>query len=171
MTGKIIVATDGSATGNRAVDFAATLSDKFGQDLCVVHVLMYGRPTKEFASMAEIEGIELPFMPYDTGRKTSVPPRFPSASEEMAIAKAITALGDRIAEHAKRRAEDAGALNVTTRICTGDTADEILEVAKAEKAEVLVLGRRGHGRVREVLLGSVSQKVLHHTGCTVIIVQ
>jgi nucleotide-binding universal stress UspA family protein len=43
-------------------------------------------------------------------------------------------------------------------------------VAEAENAEMIVLGRRGLGRVREVLLGSVSQKVLHQADCTVIIV-
>ncbi len=46
----------------------------------------------------------------------------------------------------------------------------ILDVAEAEKADLLVMGRRGLGRVREVLLGSVSQKVLHHADCKVVIV-
>ena len=59
---------------------------------------------------------------------------------------------------------------MTAQVCAGDTAEEILDVAEAEKADVLVLGRRGLGRVREVLLGSVSQKVLHHADCTVVIV-
>jgi len=60
MTGKIIVATDGSSIGNRAVDFAAALSEKFGTDLCVVHVLMHARPRKEYARIAEAEGLALP---------------------------------------------------------------------------------------------------------------
>ena len=47
MTGKIIVATDGSNIGSRAVDFAAALSEKFGENLCVLHVLMHARPRKE----------------------------------------------------------------------------------------------------------------------------
>ncbi|SHL51666.1 Nucleotide-binding universal stress protein, UspA family [Roseovarius marisflavi] len=170
MTGKIIVATDGSATGNRAVDFAAALSEKFGKDLCVVHVLMYGRPSKEVAKMAESEGIVLPVAPDDATRQSAFSMRFPSAADEVSMAKAISALGDRIAEHAKQRAQDAGARNVTIQMCAGDIADEILDVAEAEKADVLVLGRRGLGRVREVLLGSVSQKVLHNADCTVVIV-
>ena len=81
------------------------------------------------------------------------------------------ALGERTNSHAKKRAEKAGARNVTTHICAGDIADEILDVAEAEKAGILVLGRRGLGRVRETLLGSVSQKVLHHADCTVVIVK
>ncbi len=174
MTGTIVVATDGSDTGNRAVDFAASLSEKFGQSLCVVHVLMLGRPTTEFAKMAEIEGLVAP-VATDRGVEQMGDPAtllglFPSAGDEIATPRMVTVLGEHIAEAAKKRAEDAGARDVTTRVCMGDVADKILDVAEAEKAETIVLGRRGLGRVREVLLGSVSQKVLHHTDCTMVIV-
>lgn len=171
MTGKIIVATDGSSIGNRAVDFAAALSEKFGTDLCVVHVLMHARPRKEYARIAEAEGLVLPPVLTEATRKSAFPMHFASAAEELATAKSVMALGERITAHAKERAENAGARNVTIHICAGDIADEILDVAEAEKAEILVLGRRGLGRMRETLLGSVSQKVLHHADCTVIVVK
>ena len=171
MTGKIIVATDGSSIGNRAVDFAAAHSEKFGKDLCVVHVLMHARPHKEYARIAEAEGLVLPPVLADATRKSAFPMHFASAAEELATAKSVMALGERITAHAKERAENAGARNVTIHICVGDIADEILDVAEAEKAEILVLGRRGLGRMRETLLGSVSQKVLHHADCTVVVVK
>ena len=104
MTGKIVVATDGSATGNRAVDFAASLSKNLGQDLCVVHVLLHGRPWKEYEMMAEIEGVKLPPKPAEANKKTAFPLRFPSATDELAAAKTIAALGDHIVEHAQQRA-------------------------------------------------------------------
>lgn len=174
MADKIVVATDGSNTGHRAVDFAATLSMKFGQPLCIVHVLMHGRPTKEFQMMAEIEGLAKPVGKSGGTNWISDPAAlvglFPSAEDEIGTAHMITALGEHIAASAKIRAEEAGALNVTTRICIGDIADEILDVAQDEQADILVLGRRGLGRVREVLLGSVSQKVLHHANSKVVIV-
>ena len=87
------------------------------------------------------------------------------------MAQAVSALGDHIMSLAKSRAQEAGARNIKTEICAGDIADEILDVVETEKPEVLVVGRRGLGRVREALLGSVSQKVLHHAECTVVIVQ
>lgn len=170
MAGKILVATDGSLTANRAVDFAASLSQKFGQDLCVVHVLLHGRPWNEYEMMAELEGVELLPERTETRSKPGYPLRFPSAAEELAAAQTIAALGDQILENARRRADAAGAINVTGQICAGDPADEIIDVAADQKADVLVLGRRGLGRVREVLLGSVSQKVLHHANCVVVIV-
>lgn len=174
MPGKIVVATDGSDTGHRAVEFAAALSQKFGHALCIVHVHMHGRPTKEFARMAEVEGLVAPGMKGAGAGPSSDPATlmslFPSAEDEVGTARLIIALGEHVADSARHRAEEAGALNVTVRICTGDIADEILDVADSEKAEMIVLGRRGLGRVREALLGSVSQKVLHHADCTVIIV-
>ena len=44
-------------------------------------------------------------------------------------------------------------------------------MAEAEGAGMIVLGRRGLGRLREVLVGSVTQKVLHATDRTVVIVR
>ncbi|MGJ8606161.1 MAG: universal stress protein [Marivita sp.] len=171
MADTIVVATDGSDTGRRAVDFAATMSKEFGQPLCIVHVLMLGRPTEEFAKMAEVEGLAKPALKSGgTGGMAALSGLFPSAEDEIGTARMITALGEHVAASAKERAEEVGARNVTTRICAGDIADEILDIAEAEKADVIVLGRRGLGRVREVLLGSVSQKVLHHADCKVVIV-
>lgn len=171
MADTIVVATDGSDTGRRAVDFAATMSKELGQALCIVHVLMLGRPTEEFAKMAEVEGLAKPAKKSGgSGRMAALSGLFPSAEDEIGTARMITALGEHVAASAKERAEEVGAHNVTTRICAGDIADEILDVAEAEKADVIVLGRRGLGRVREVLLGSVSQKVLHHADCKVVIV-
>lgn len=46
MTGKIIVATDGSDIGYHAMDLADTFSKTLGEDLCVVHILMQIRSQK-----------------------------------------------------------------------------------------------------------------------------
>ena len=75
----------------------------------------------------------------------------------------VTEIGEQITAHAKQRAQNAGARNVTTHICAGDIADEILDMAEVEKAGILVPDHRGLGRARETLFGSVSQKVLHHS--------
>lgn len=120
--------------------------------------------------MADIEGVEPPPKLAEANKRTAFPFRFPSAADELAAAKAIAALGDHIVQHAQQHKKDAGGRNATAQVCAGDAADEMLDVAEAENADVLVLGRRGLGHVREILLGSVSQKVLHHADCTVAIV-
>lgn len=173
MTRMILVATDGSDTANRAVDFAAELSDRFGQDLCIIHVPLHGRPPKEILRLAEVENLAANLSSGGVTQTVRLPvyvsDYLANPEDELEWARATVAIGEQILERAKQRAEEKGARNVTTQIRTGDCADEILELAAAEKVSMIVMGRRGLGRVRETLLGSVSQKVLHHAPCTVII--
>jgi nucleotide-binding universal stress UspA family protein len=55
MSGHILLATDGSPQADRALLQAARLSQVLGLDLCIFHVLMYGRPGEDWMRMAEIE--------------------------------------------------------------------------------------------------------------------
>lgn len=48
---------------------------------------------------------------------------------------------------------------------------QICDLAKAWDADLIVLGRRGHKGLSEILLGSVSNYVLHHAPCSVLVVQ
>ena len=59
---------------------------------------------------------------------------------------------------------------VSTRLETGKPAEVILSVAGEEQANMIVLGARGLGPVKELLLGSVSHRVLAHAPCPVLIV-
>jgi nucleotide-binding universal stress UspA family protein len=49
-------------------------------------------------------------------------------------------------------------------------ADLIADVARKVGADVIVVGTRGHGRIAGVLLGSVTQRLLHVAGCPVLAV-
>ncbi|MCO4849064.1 MAG: universal stress protein [Yoonia sp.] len=175
MNDKILIATDGSEIGNRALDCAAELSARLGYDLCIMHVLLHDRPSDELTRLVGSEHLAKHFHRAKTDKQSgpisAFADVFPDAADETARARAMVVLGDLIVDRASRRAQDAGAQNVTTRVCVGDCADEILDMAECEKPKMIVLGRRGLGRVRETLLGSVSQKVLHHAPCTVVIAQ
>ena len=54
---------------------------------------------------------------------------------------------------------------------TGDPAETITEYAKEIDADLIIMGSRGLGLVRGVLLGSVSKYVLERTKCPVLIVK
>jgi nucleotide-binding universal stress UspA family protein len=57
------------------------------------------------------------------------------------------------------------------RVEVGDPGGAICTVARDIDADVIVLGSRGRGVVKRVLLGSVSEYVLHHAPCPVLVVR
>ncbi len=60
----------------------------------------------------------------------------------------------------------------TRRLCElGAPADVILDAARATAADLLVLGTRSRARIAELLLGSVSHRVLMHAPCSTLIVK
>lgn len=69
---------------------------------------------------------------------------------------------------AAARAEQHGVL-VRAELRQGDAAQEIVRLADAVDADVIVMGSRGRGTVAGVLLGSVSQAVLRRTKRSVLI--
>ena len=59
---------------------------------------------------------------------------------------------------------------VNKRLEEGTPAELILSVAHEEQADLIIVGARGLGRVQELVLGSVSHRVLTHARCPVLIV-
>jgi nucleotide-binding universal stress UspA family protein len=53
----------------------------------------------------------------------------------------------------------------------GDPADAIVDEAGEWGADLIVVGTRGLGGARRLLLGSVSTKVVHHAPCDVLVVR
>jgi nucleotide-binding universal stress UspA family protein len=53
----------------------------------------------------------------------------------------------------------------------GEPALRICDLAQNWNADLVVLGRRGHQGIKEIVLGSVSNYVVHHAPCSVLIVQ
>jgi nucleotide-binding universal stress UspA family protein len=54
---------------------------------------------------------------------------------------------------------------------TGEAGYWIREIAKSWDADLIVMGRRGLSGLKEVFLGSVSNYIIHHVDCSVLIVQ
>jgi nucleotide-binding universal stress UspA family protein len=79
----------------------------------------------------------------------------------------------KLAESALRESvEEAGAaqagIEVTSIVREGHPVDLLVE--ESGDADLLVLGTRGLGGFKELLLGSVSQQCAHHASCPVVIV-
>jgi nucleotide-binding universal stress UspA family protein len=69
-----------------------------------------------------------------------------------------------------RRARTAGA-SAEFLIWTGDPGHAIVAAAEAEHADLLVVGTRGRRGAGRMLLGSVSDHLVHHAGCPVLVVR
>ena len=61
-------------------------------------------------------------------------------------------------------------LEVRAELQEGPEAESILNIAKNCQADLIVMGTRGHGRLKGLLVGSVSRKVIHHFSCPVMVV-
>ncbi len=175
MASRILVATDGSETGERATACAAELSDKLNRGLTILHVDLHTRPSAELTRLAEAEHLLTGIASLD--RFSGFPPAsslgdfYNAAQDEIERSRVISALSEQILERAWDQAERAGARDVRAKVRAGDFVDEILDMAEAEDAGMIVMGRRGLGRLQELVLGSVTQKVLHRTTRTVVVVQ
>lgn len=64
---------------------------------------------------------------------------------------------------------DTTGVPIEQRFLKGRAADTL--IAAADGADMLVVGNRGRGGFRGLLLGSVSQQVTHHATCPVVIVR
>ncbi|MFC7719802.1 universal stress protein [Nonomuraea recticatena] len=142
----ILVAYDGSDDSKAAITYAGHLLR--GQQAVVLSVW-------ERLALASIRGSAGLIAPVDT-----------TAEDE-----AIEAATKELAEQGARLAREAG-LEATARWEPDSMAvwSTIVDVAGEIDASLIVTGTRGLGGVRSLLLGSTSDRVLHHAGRPVLIV-
>ena len=146
---RVLIATDGSPDATAATDLVATSG-------------MLGDATVRVMSVVD------PGMPWWTGL---------SPVDGMVAIEAYGDMVDAARTHAEETArvtaERLGSEHVTTDAADrgGDVGSTIVAEAAAWKADVIVLGTRGFGMVRRLLLGSVSRDVLHLAPMSVLIVR
>jgi nucleotide-binding universal stress UspA family protein len=71
---------------------------------------------------------------------------------------------------AKTRAAQKGVL-FKSKIIYGSPSSEITDLAKDKKFDLIVIGSRGHGGIKEVFLGSVATAVIHKSKVPVLVVK
>lgn len=76
----------------------------------------------------------------------------------------------KILERSKEMADKSG-INIHTVLVEGDPASKIIGYSEMEKIDIIIIGSRGMGKFKELILGSVSNKVLHHAKCSVMLVR
>jgi nucleotide-binding universal stress UspA family protein len=66
--------------------------------------------------------------------------------------------------------EHLGDETIKTLVKEGDFADTILKTAKSEHADVIVMGSHSRKWLENMVMGSVTEKVLHHTSIPLLII-
>jgi nucleotide-binding universal stress UspA family protein len=141
--GPILAATDFSAPARHAADRAARLAHETGADLTLMHV----QPGGELQELRHWLG---------TGH----------VLEQQLHNDAKRQLRELTSELQTRRHVTARALNVS-----GSVLDEIIREAESLDAALLVLGARGAGFMRRLVLGSTSERLLRRTTRPLLVVR
>jgi nucleotide-binding universal stress UspA family protein len=90
------------------------------------------------------------------------------SADEPAVEMARRAAEEAVAKAAAQLGESRPA-SVTVRAVSGFPAQELIEASR--EADLLVVGSRGNGGFARLLLGSISDKVMHHAHCPVVVVR
>ncbi len=141
----ILLATDGSDEAARATQAATELSRDTGSEVHVVYVL----PTP-----AQLIGHHL----------------YSDEIRESLIGGAERDAERFLKEQAERIESDGGKV-AETHLRVGDPDKEILRTAEALDVGLIVIGSRGLGAISRALLGSVSDSVVRHAHCPVLVMR
>ncbi|MFF5157665.1 universal stress protein [Streptomyces sp. NPDC000348] len=142
--GPIVLGVDGSAAGREAVGFAFAEAALRNAPLVALHTWTTWN--------APMPAPQDPSVPYAN------PPGALAEEEERLLSEAL----------AGQRERHPGVV-VEHRVVHGGTREELIEASRS--AQLVVVGARGRGGFAGLLLGSVSQALLHHAHCPVAVVR
>ncbi|MGI8668494.1 MAG: universal stress protein [Aridibacter sp.] len=88
------------------------------------------------------------------------------------IEKNVREVAEKILEDAKSYiSEQIKTVAVNTEILYGSPDSRIVETAEKIAADLIIVGSHGYNRWERILLGSVSDSVVHHANCSVLVVR
>lgn len=142
---RYLVATDGSEGAGRAVDYAAHRAKDDKAELLIVNIIGgYGLPDQLVRTFTHAQHAWL---------------------DEL-----LESMAAQILTKARDHARTIGVTMIHMESRTGEAAEAIIDVAQEKKADVIIVGKRGAGRLAGLLLGSVSQKLVSLSPLPVIVV-
>ena len=71
----------------------------------------------------------------------------------------------------KKTKKKKSAISISSMLIEGRPADKIIEVSQQGKYDLIVIGSRGLGGIKEFFLGSVSDRVADEASCPVLIIK
>jgi nucleotide-binding universal stress UspA family protein len=139
---KILFATDGSEPSLRALETLVDLAKSFNSKITVLN--SYEVP--------------IPITKYEV-----------SSDLYLSVEEALSKNSREVLEEVKNRLDKEG-VQADYISQVGDSGSLIVEKASEVESSMILMGSRGLGSIKSVLMGSVSSYVLHHAKCPVMII-
>ena len=141
---KILVALDSSTYSERALEFVARMRWPAGSRVIVLSVL---QPV--------VSTVAGPFEP---------------AVIPVGELEGMRHELEELVAGAERKLREVG-FATEARVLTGDPRETLLDVARGERADLIVVGSHGRSGIAKMMLGSVSSHVVTHAPCSVLVVK
>ncbi len=147
MIDKILVATDGSASSNRAVELAAELAKAHNASLHAINVIRQLQIPPDMQNMARVESL---------------------GENRLSLLEFVA---NQILDDAESRVQAKGATLAKKSIGHEDPATSISKYAAKHGMDLVIVGTRGLNKVESLLMGSVSRKVAETCNINCLIVR
>lgn len=138
---KILAPLDFSKSSNQALKYASALAVQFQAVLILVHVVEFSYVGSEFGAV-ELSQIE--------------------ADMRENARKRLESLSDKLVD---------SRLETRKIIACGRPSIQIIETARDEAADLVVIASHGHSSLAHVILGSTVERVVRHASCPVLVVR
>ncbi len=141
---RVLIALDYDQTAQNVADSGFALARTMGASVILLHIIsdpVYYSSTE----YSPITGF--------TGLSNTVPWQMDNIED---LKKATQYYLDKIKQN-------LGDDTIETHVEDGDFAESILRAAKTTKADIIVMGSHSRKWLEDIVMGSVTEKVLHHT--------
>lgn len=149
---KLLVPVDGSSASIDAVKKSIEISRKYNYSIKLINVVNFG-------SLSHLNRNERlwHYMDGSTITETSELSKIAKENAE----KLLNVIIDKL---------DFSDIKIEKEVLSGEPYEKILEVAKNENFDLIVMGNRGFSKIKRFFVGSVTQKVISEAPCPVLVI-
>ena len=148
---KVLIALDYDPTAQKVAEAGFSMAKSMNADTTLLHVIndpvFYSTsgysPIMGFSGYMEVSPIQL---------------------------ESVDGLKDASLQYLDKSRQHLGDKTIQTIVKEGDFAESILETAKEMHADIIVIGSHSRKWLENIVMGSVTEKVLHHTSIPLLIV-
>jgi nucleotide-binding universal stress UspA family protein len=161
---KILYATDLSETSVHAFSYAVSLANRYGARITILHVLAEFPGEKFILNMINTETWkEIKMRYYSEARDKLVGEQ----RDHIALKEVLQAFSEKV----KADRADQDFMTDEILIKSGTPAEIIIQTAKEQNCDLIVMGTHGHGVIADVLIGSTAKFVVRQSPIPVLVIR